>query len=369
MNKYVLIVLSVIILAVFAGVGFFLYNKRVQPEVVNQAGITMEECSAKGGEIINILGDKRAEDLEFRRDHKADFCINKADYLGDVVDLRCPCICCKKPTSSGFSHYQVEKAIMDYLLTQEYFSWKTTTDSRNFCVIENLNPTEEGLFPLYVWVRCGEFILQNGKLKELSGVSVPTKIDYPNELSFYDMSKMSHEAPRDGLLYSKDIKTIFPLNVQNRIADFDSKNINSRIEAITVDWFREVTGPIEALGQVKIKADRDTYTTLMSSTVGIGLTPIYTLGRHPETIRFRWHTNYGHFVSWGSPDLKVNELGSEVINSGEKIYWSYDANEWDVEKPSVQIFLRIEDAQSGQILAESILEINWEDRNIAKVKK
>ncbi len=234
----VLIVLSVIILAVFAGVGFFVYNKKVQSEIVNQVGITAEECAKRSGEIVNILDDERAGDLEFRRDHKIDFCINKDDYLGDVVGLHCPCICCKKPTSSGFGHYQVEKAIMDYFLAQKYFSWKTTTDSRNFCVIENLNPTEDGLFPLYVWVRCGEFVAQNGELRELSGSSGPAKINYPNLLSYYDISKMSHEAPRDGSLYPKDIKTIFPLNVQNRIADFDSKNINSRIEAIAVDWLK-----------------------------------------------------------------------------------------------------------------------------------
>jgi hypothetical protein len=147
----------------------------------------------------------------------------------------------------------------------------------------------------------------------------------------------------------------------------ESKSIPKQLEGFKVDV--EVAGPIEALGQVKIQADMDTYTPLTSSTVGIGLTPIYTLGRSPETVKFHWHTNYGHFVSWGSPDFKVNELESEVINSGEEIYWSYGANEMDVEKPPVQISLRIEDAQSGQLLAESILEIDWEDRYIAKVKK
>jgi hypothetical protein len=110
-------------------------------------------------------------------------------------------------------------------LAQEYFSWKTTTDSRNFCVIENLNPTEDGLFPLYVWVRCGEFVLQNGKLKGLSGKSVPAKINYQNHLSFYDINKMSHEVPRSGSLYSKDIKAIFPLNVQKVIFGFDIANL------------------------------------------------------------------------------------------------------------------------------------------------
>ena len=147
----------------------------------------------------------------------------------------------------------------------------------------------------------------------------------------------------------------------------ESKSIPKQLEGFKVDI--EITGPLEALGQVKIQADRDTYILTMSSTVGIDLTPIYTSARHPETIRFRWHTNYGHFVSWGSHDFKVNELGSEVINSGEKIYWSYDASEWNVEKPSVQISLKLEDVQSGQLLTESSIEIDWEDRNTAKVKK
>ncbi|MBU2417063.1 MAG: hypothetical protein ABIJ80_03020 [Patescibacteria group bacterium] len=240
MNKYVLIVLSIIILAVFAGVGFFLYNKKVQPEIVSQVGITAEECTKKGGEIVNILDDERAGDLEFRRDNKNEqFCKNSEDYLSDVIGLKCPCICCKKSTTSSFGNDQVEKTITDYLLTQKYFSWKTTTDSHNFCVVENLNPTENGLFPLYVWVRCGEFIMQNGKLKELSGLSVPTKIDYPNQLSFYDISKFSYEVPRNGSLYSKEIKTIFPLNVQNRIADFNSKNINKNIEITALNGLKK----------------------------------------------------------------------------------------------------------------------------------
>jgi hypothetical protein len=39
------------------------------------------------------------------------------------------------------------------------------------------------------------------------------------------------------------------------------------------------------------------------------------------------------------------------------------------KKPSVQISLTIEDVVSGQPLAESTLEIEWEDQDIAKVKK
>lgn len=228
-------VLSVIILVTFAIIGSFFYYKEDRPEVENRVGITTEECGIKGGEVVNILNDERADDLEFRRDHKDQFCKNSEDYLGDVIGLHCPCICCKKSTLSNFGNDQLEKFITDYILTQKSFSWKTTTNSRNFCVIENLNPEKNLLFPLYIWVRCGEFIMQNGELKELSGSSGPAKIDYPNLLSYRDISKMSHEAPRDGSLYSKDIKTIFPLKAQEAIFDFDDASLNKRIEVIALN--------------------------------------------------------------------------------------------------------------------------------------
>ena len=123
----------------------------------------------------------------------------------------------------------LDKAVQDYLLSQEYFSWKTVDGSRNFCVFENLD-SEKELFPFYLWVRCSEFIIQDNELKELSGMSGPVKIDYPNELSFYDLERFSHTVPRDGSLYSEDITGIFPSNLQKCIENFDSRIINERIK-------------------------------------------------------------------------------------------------------------------------------------------
>ncbi|MCD6467656.1 MAG: hypothetical protein J7L10_07035 [Methanomicrobia archaeon] len=119
--------------------------------------------------------------------------------------------------------------------------------------------------------------------------------------------------------------------------------------------------------KVKIQTDRDSYTPIMSSVVGIGLVPIYISERDPETVKFHWHTNYGHFVSWESQEYKVIMLGIDVINNGEKIYWSY--SEMSEKKPSVHISLTVEDAISGEPLVESTLEIEWGDKDIAKVKK
>lgn len=120
-------------------------------------------------------------------------------------------------------------------------------------------------------------------------------------------------------------------------------------------------------GRVEIQTDIDTYTPLMSSTVGIGLTPYAQ--KDFGNVKFYWRTNYGHFVSWGLSDFKVSLLGAETVNIGEKIYWSYDPALMDKEKPPVQITLSVEDAESGEVLAQTEFEIIWKDLHIAEVKK
>ena len=122
---------------------------------------------------------------------------------------------------------QLEKVITDYLVSQNQFSWKTKSDSQNLCAIENL--LENELFPKYVWAYCAEY---NADGKVLSGSSGPVKIDYPNELSFYDVDGFSYEAPGDGSQYSEDIKRIFPQEIQQKISNFDSKNIIEKAKAI-----------------------------------------------------------------------------------------------------------------------------------------
>ena len=119
--------------------------------------------------------------------------------------------------------------------------------------------------------------------------------------------------------------------------------------------------------EVTIQTDIDTYIPIMSSTVGIGLIPVYELERLPEAVQLHWRTDYGYFVAWDSPDFKVNLLGTEVINDGQKIYWSYDPGAMGIDKPTVGISLQLEDVQSGQVLAEASLKIGWEDKDTATV--
>jgi len=127
------------------------------------------------------------------------------------------------------------------------------------------------------------------------------------------------------------------------------------IIVILISGFAACTQPDDVLPEeITIQTDRDVYIPIMSSAVGIGLIPVYTLEMPPETIQFHWHTDYGYFVAWDSPDFKVNLLGTEVINNGEKIYWSYDPGEMGAKKPLVEISLQIEDATKS-ISANNLL--------------
>jgi hypothetical protein len=157
------------------------------------------------------------------------------------------------PAGSGFANSQLEKAISNYLLTQERFNWTIRNGDYNFCVAENLQPEKE-LFPLYIWAYCSEFTVSSGKLKTISGTSGPVKIDYPNELSFYDLSRFSYEAPGDGAQYSEDVKRIFPEDVQQKIFNFNQENIIRRIENIALTNILSWESIKQAINNCEVKS-------------------------------------------------------------------------------------------------------------------
>ena len=116
---------------------------------------------------------------------------------------------------------------------------------------------------------------------------------------------------------------------------------------------------------IEIETDRNFYTPILSSTIGIGLTPKHPLENQKGALRFHWSTNFGAFFSWNNG---VRGFGPEVTNNGDKIFWSYDPREMGKIKPPVRISLRIEDEKTKNILGETCIEIEW-DKDFAKVKK
>ncbi|MBU4536504.1 hypothetical protein KJ603_00505 [Patescibacteria group bacterium] len=114
------------------------------------------------------------------------------------------------------------ETLENYLITLPELAWQTKEGSSNICVFENLD-LENELFPLSLWVYCSEYrISETGEIEKLSGASVPLLLDYPNELSFYNPEQFTYKIPRDGVLFSKDVKEMFSEDVQVKIFKHDS---------------------------------------------------------------------------------------------------------------------------------------------------
>jgi hypothetical protein len=120
---------------------------------------------------------------------------------------------------------------------------------------------------------------------------------------------------------------------------------------------------------IAIVADRDAYSPIMSSTVGIGLTPQYPADVDNRTVSFRWQADYGYFLSWGAPDFKVGDLTNDTTTGDGKVYWSYSPDEMGKEKPPVHVTLTMLDKASGKAIGHAGTDIGWSDKDMATVNK
>jgi hypothetical protein len=123
-------------------------------------------------------------------------------------------------------------------------------------------------------------------------------------------------------------------------------------------------GPVD----LSIRAAPARYNPLMSSTVGIGLTPQYT-GSGP--VVYGWNASYGHFIGWNASDGKVTPHNASVDTTDPTIYWSYSPDDMGKEKPPVTIRLIVKTpprAHGGNgTIAWKDLHISWEKTDTAVV--
>ena len=110
-----------------------------------------------------------------------------------------------------------------------------------------------------------------------------------------------------------------------------------------------------------IKASPTKYIPLMSSTVGIQLTPDYT----PQVpVIYNWSTNYGYFVSWNATDGKVTQFNQSVQTAERSIYWTYAPEDMGKKKPPVTVRLIIETARLPHGGGEGRGTITWSEVRI-----
>ncbi len=109
---------------------------------------------------------------------------------------------------------------------------------------------------------------------------------------------------------------------------------------------------------IGIVASPPRYSPLMSSTPGIGLEAVVT-GSVPKNTTYTWNASYGHFLSWSSPDFRVNELGNTVTNHGEEIYWTFTDRPASTAVP-VTITVLVSEPGTGRVLAGGALDLAWD---------
>jgi hypothetical protein len=118
---------------------------------------------------------------------------------------------------------------------------------------------------------------------------------------------------------------------------------------------------------LRIDASPQVYSPIMSSTVGIGLTPNVS-GLNTSEAEYEWTATYGRFLDWSAPNYTVNTLSEPVVNHGEKIYWSFTEAP---KSPLVPVVITVteRDIASKKPLASSRLTLGWKDNMTVVVEK
>lgn len=119
---------------------------------------------------------------------------------------------------------------------------------------------------------------------------------------------------------------------------------------------------------IPIRASPEKYSPYMSSTVGIGLTPVYN---GTTAVVYSWNASYGYFISWNAPDWTVNRQNATVETTNQTIYWSYSPEDMGKEKPPVTIRLVIKTPPrvhgGNGTIAWKDIHITWENTDTAAI--
>jgi hypothetical protein len=124
---------------------------------------------------------------------------------------------------------------------------------------------------------------------------------------------------------------------------------------------------VELPASLTIDASPQVYSPIMSSTVGIGLTPNVS-GINTSGVEYEWTATYGHFLDWSAPNYTVNTLSEPVVNRGEKIYWSFIEAP---ESPLAQVVISVTEREitSKKPISSSRMTLGWKNNMTVVVEK
>lgn len=129
-----------------------------------------------------------------------------------------------------------------------------------------------------------------------------------------------------------------------------------------------ILGCNEKKAEVIIKPEINQYSPLMSSVPGIPLNAEFKTEGKNKKVKYHWTCEEGIFLNWVQGSWKITELGKDIKNDGEKIYWSVNVNN-KIEKSSFKIHLKVEESGSLKVLAETSIEIKQNKEGYFTVKE
>jgi len=188
---------------------------------------TREECVLWGEEMI-------------KSDDMSEYTCGR----GCSYNKQCEYVCIEvhKPIAEEVDRRTgLKSAIEEYLLSQNEFAWSTEADGKTMCVFAHLTRERE-ISPYEVWVRCSEFVWRDGEIQEASGISIPAKLTYPDNPSFFTAENFTHEIPKDGSDYGPDIERIFSQESRELISEHHDRmlvDLNFALAGIAMEFFAE----------------------------------------------------------------------------------------------------------------------------------
>lgn len=126
---------------------------------------------------------------------------------------------------------EIELAIMNYIIEKGDSEPKHHEDEKTFAsmrvyLIEEKERDKH--YNIYAWVLDGKYYLENDKIKQDSGSSIPYKFVVKNVDGNFTVT--DSRIPRDGSYYSVDMKNIFPSSVRNDMEDVHNDGTIERLK-------------------------------------------------------------------------------------------------------------------------------------------
>lgn len=126
---------------------------------------------------------------------------------------------------------EIEIAVKNYLVRKGDEESKKYEDSKTFVsmrvfLIEEMKKEEK--YNIYAWVLEGKYYLDGDEIKQDSGFSIPHKFVVEKIDGVFKVT--DYKIPRDGSYYVKDIKDIFPRDVEKSILDVHNDGTVKRLQ-------------------------------------------------------------------------------------------------------------------------------------------